>query len=94
MTISKGPRKGTRKSLQKSERGKTRPNEYLKEFSTGSKVRIDIESGSHRAMPHPKFNKRSGVISEKRGKAYVVKIKDGNKTKKLTVAPEHLNELE
>lgn len=94
MSVSKGKRKGTRKNLKKKERGKTKPNEYLKEFSLGDNVEINIEPSSHRSMPHPKFNNRSAVIKGKKGSAYLVEVGDGNKKKKLNVAPEHLNELE
>ena len=41
-------------------------------------------------MPHPRFLGTTGRIVERRGRAYVVQIRDGHMTKTLLVRPEHL----
>jgi len=51
---------------------------------------IAIESSLEKGMPHIKFQGKIGVVMEKRGRSYVVKIQDGSKTKTVTARPEHL----
>ncbi len=41
-------------------------------------------------MPFPKFKGKVGEVKEKRGDAYVVVVKIGNKTKEIISRPEHL----
>jgi len=41
-------------------------------------------------MPHPRFKNAAGTILKKQGEAYLVEIKDGNKTKKVVSYPIHL----
>jgi large subunit ribosomal protein L21e len=41
-------------------------------------------------MPHRRFHGRIGVISEKRGKSYVVNVSQGNSIKEIIVRPEHI----
>lgn len=63
---------------------------FLQEFSTGQRVILDIEPASQKGMPHPRYNGRSGIIVGKRGRAYLVQIRDGSKLKTLISRPEHL----
>jgi large subunit ribosomal protein L21e len=44
-------------------------------------------------MPFRRFFGRTGTIAEKRGKSYIVKIKDGKKEKELIARPEHLKAI-
>ncbi len=86
---SKGFRSKTRRKLKK--RGKrTTITESLKEFNTGERVVVKINPSIHKGMPHPRFYGRSGIVIEKRGNAYSIQIKDGNKQKILISRPEHL----
>ncbi|RLI75868.1 50S ribosomal protein L21e [Archaeoglobales archaeon] len=62
----------------------------LQTFDVGQSVHIDIEPAVHKGMPHPRFQGRTGVVIGQRGKAYLVKIRDGGKYKTLIVRPEHL----
>ena len=87
---SKGPRKKTRSLLRKGIREKTPITKYLQEFKVGDKVIIKPESSSHRGMPFKRFFGRCGTVTDKRGKSYIVKIKDGNKGKRIIARPEHL----
>lgn len=87
---SKGPRKRTRYLLKKKAREKTPITKYLKEFKLGSKVIIKPNPSSHKGMPYKRFFGRLGTIVEKRGKSYIVKIKDGKKEKNIIARPEHL----
>jgi len=86
---SRGFRTRTRKKLKTGlrRRGITR---FLRKFSVGDKVVIKIDPSSHRGMPFPRFKGRVGTIIGKRGRAYIVEIKNGNKVKKIISMPEHL----
>ncbi len=96
MKHSKGFRSGTRQILRKHPRyrGKIPISRILYEYKIGEKVAIVIEPSFHKGMPHPRFHGKTGEIVEKRGRAYVVKIKDLNKVKYVIARPEHLKPLE
>lgn len=77
---------------RKRQRGKLALSKYFQEFENGDKVAIIREQSQN-----PKFPKRiqgiSGVIIGKRGKAFIVKIKQGNKEKTHIIKPVHLKKL-
>ena len=85
---SKGPRKRTRKLLRVKER--TPITKYLQKFEIGERVVIRPTPSSHKGMPFKRFVGKIGTIIEKRGKAYIVQIKNGEKEKKIIARPEHL----
>ncbi len=89
---SKGFRSRTRKKLRKKprERGLSPLSPLMYEYKKGDKVHIVIDPSVHTGMPHPRFHGRTGEIVGKQGRAYIVKVRDGGKEKKLIVAPEHL----
>jgi len=88
---SKGFRAGTRKKLKQ----KARPaiTRFLQDFDIGQNVVITLEPSSHKGMPFPRFKGKMGKIVEKRGRSYVVNIKDGNKIKQIISRPEHLKAI-
>lgn len=88
---SHGPRRRTREKFRKSIR--TPISRFVRQFNIGDKVVIDIESSSDKGMPFRRFQGLSGKVIEKRGKAYLLEIKDGNKTKKIIANPEHLKTI-
>lgn len=91
MKRSKGFRSKTRYKLQKPKRGRTNPiTRKIQNFQVDDLVHIIIDPSIHRGQPHPRFHGKTGRIIDKRGKSYVVVIKDGKKDKKLIVRPEHL----
>lgn len=96
MTKTKGKRSKTRKKLRKNvrKRGKSSTKKAIQSLSSGSKVSIKIEPSVAKGQPHPKFHGKTGTISGKQGKNYVINIKDGNKTKKVISRPEHLERVE
>jgi large subunit ribosomal protein L21e len=89
---SRGFRSGTRKKLRQK---LSRPaiTKFLQEFKIGQRVIIALEPSSHKGMPFPRFKGAMGKIIEKRGKSYIVEIKDGNKVKKIVSRPEHLKSI-
>lgn len=90
---SHGLRSGTRQKLKKGVREKFKPERYIQEFDIGEMVALKLEPASHKGMPHPRFKGRIGEIIEKRGRAYVIKIRDGNRYKKIISRPEHLKKI-
>ena len=41
-------------------------------------------------MPFKRFHGKVGTIIEKRGRAYVILVRDGGKYKKVIARPEHI----
>ncbi|HIP25918.1 MAG TPA: 50S ribosomal protein L21e [Archaeoglobus profundus] len=62
----------------------------LQTFEVGQIVHIDIDPSVHKGMPHPRFQGRTGIVIGQRGRAYLVRIRDGDSYKILIVRPEHL----
>jgi len=87
-----GFRAKTRKKLRKKPRskGKVSMTRLLQSFKIGDRVVINQEAAVHKAMPHPKFKSRTGVVVKKQGKAYMVRFTDGGKVKHALAAPVHL----
>lgn len=92
MRRSRGFKSKTRYKLKKSIRvGRTNPiTKKIQTFDKNDLVHIIIDPSVHKGQPHPRFHGKTGKVSEKRGRAYIVRIKDGDKPKKLIVRPEHL----
>ncbi len=96
MGKSKGKRTKTRQKFRKNirERGKLSIDKIIQDFEVGSKATIKIESSVHRGQPDAKFHGKTGDIIGKQGKAFVLKVKDGDKYKKVISRPEHLEKVE
>ena len=89
---SRGRRAGTRSKLKKSRREKFTVTKYLREFDIGSYVAIVIDPSSQK-QPFHRFHGLTGKIIGKRGRAYIVEVRDGNKIKQVFAKPEHLKEV-
>lgn len=87
---SKGSRSRTRSLLRKSKKEKKTLTKYLQEFNIGSRVVIKPEPASHKGLPYKRFIGKSGLVTNKKGNSYIIKIKDGNKEKEVITRPEHL----
>lgn len=87
---SKGFRRGTRSKLKRPLRSKFKPNMFITDFRPGDRVIIRQESISQHGMPHPRFRSVMGEVLEKRGSAYMVRVRVGKTPKQLTVSGEHL----
>lgn len=74
VTKSHGPRRRTREKFRRSI--KTSINEFLQQFEIGDKVVIRINSSSDKGMPFRRFQGLFGEIIGKRGKAYLLEIKE------------------
>jgi large subunit ribosomal protein L21e len=87
-----GMRKKTRDKLSRTIRGRGKSSvvRAIQEFETGSKVHVLIDPSIHKGMPHPRFHGKTAEVVGKRGRAFVLKITDGDATKTLITLPEHL----
>jgi len=83
---SYGKMRGTRKKLQVER--KPRITDLIREFNLGDMVHIDFTSMDN--LPHPKFQGLTGEIIGKRGRAYMVRIRDINKFKVIFLKAQHL----
>ncbi len=92
MTKSKGYRAKTRSILRRKprERGKTGLSKVLYDYKPGEKVVVKIDPSVHKGMPHRRYHGKIGVITEKRGRSYVIDITQGKAVKEIIVRPEHL----
>ncbi len=92
MRKSKGYRARTRHLMKKHVRDKgIRPLDYLlRDFNEGDIVDIIIDSGEHRGMPHKRYQGKTGEITKKQGKAFIVLIRQGKAWKQIICAKEHL----
>ena len=92
MTKSKGYRAKTRSILRRKprERGKTGLSKILYDYKPGEKVVVKIDPSVHKGMPHRRYHGKIGVITDKRGRSYVIDITQGKAVKEIIVRPEHL----
>jgi len=90
---SKGPRRRTRNLLRMGVREKIAITKYLQEFKIGSKVVVQPNPSSHKGMPYKRFIGKVGIVEDKKGKSYIIKIKDDNKEKIIISRPEHLKAI-
>ena len=74
------------------EKGKIRFSEYFKKLEEGEKVGIKKELSIASGFPS-RLQGRTGIIEGKRGKAYIVKIKDLKKEKRYIIPAIHLKKL-
>ena len=92
MGKTKGFRVKSRSILKKGprEHGKLGINRLVKEYKLGDKVVIMIDSSVHKGTPHRRYHGKTGIIKDKRGRAYIINIHQGKALKEIIVRPEHL----
>ncbi len=81
-----------RRKKRVREKGKLRLSQYFQELKVGQKVAIKPEA----SIPFPlpiRFRGKIGVVGGKRGRAYVINIKDGRMKKIVILKPIHLVKL-
>ncbi|EHP84061.1 50S ribosomal protein L21e [Methanotorris formicicus] len=89
---SEGFRSKTRKKLSKHprERGLYPITRALKKYKEGEYVHIIIDPSYHKGMPHPRYHGRTGIVVGQRGRAFIVRVRDGGKYKLIIARPQHL----
>jgi len=92
---SRGIRSKTRQILRRKprEKGLSPITRALQQFEKGDKVSIVIDPSIHKGMPHRRYHGKTGDVEEKRGDAYIVKVRSGNAIKNIIVRPEHLRRV-
>lgn len=87
-----GLRRKTRYKFTKERRqsGKISVTRYMQTFKIGEKVNLIVEPAVQKGMYHPRFMGKSGFVTAKRGKCYIVSIKDIGKEKTVIVHQVHL----
>jgi len=86
MKKSKGLRTKTRSLLKKKprERGK------IGLSKSGDKVMIKVDPGVHKGMPHRRYLGKIGTVIDKRGRSYLIGVRQGEAMKEIVVRPEHV----
>ncbi|PIO00332.1 50S ribosomal protein L21e [archaeon CG10_big_fil_rev_8_21_14_0_10_43_11] len=92
MKPSKGLKRRTRSAfrLRRRDRGKLKISDLFKQFKEQDTVLIVPNPSYQRSMPHRRIHGKKGIISGKRGRAYLVRVFEGNKEKKFIIASAHL----
>ncbi|MCS7105157.1 MAG: 50S ribosomal protein L21e [Thermofilaceae archaeon] len=92
MRHSKGYRNRGRKLLSKTPRERGRPglSRILYEYKEGDLVCIDICPNYVSTAPHRRYQGRVGKIVGKRGRAYIIKVKEGGKEKTIITTKDHI----
>lgn len=73
-------------------KGKIKLSKMFQEFKNGDSVVLNREL-SLGCNFHRRINGRVGIITGKRGKAYIIKIKEYNKEKQIIANPVHLKKI-
>ena len=81
---------GRRKKVRT--RGKLQLSRYFQELGKGDSVAVVRERSINSNFPK-RIQGRTGAIEGKRGKTYLVKIKDQNKEKNFLIEPIHLKKI-
>ncbi|EMA47473.1 50S ribosomal protein L21e [Halococcus morrhuae DSM 1307] len=96
MPNSKGPLKKTRNKLSNDprERGTSPPQRAIEEFDAGDRVHLSLDPSVPDGRFHPRFNGHTGEVLDEQGRAYRVRITDGEKDKTIIVTAAHLRRQE
>jgi large subunit ribosomal protein L21e len=81
---------GNKKSIKT--RGKIQLSRYFQEFGEGDSVSVVKEKAIPSSFPS-RLQGRTGTIESKRGRAYMIKVKDGNSEKRFLIEPVHLKKI-
>jgi len=89
---SKGFRVKTRHTLRVRSRKKGLPQvtSSLRVFKIGETAIVKLDGRVQSGMCHPRYQGKTGVVVGRQGRAFLVEIVEGRKTKTLLVTPEHL----
>ncbi len=73
-------------------RGKLQFSRYFQEFKEGDSVSVIREKSINSNFPK-RLQGRTGQIEGKRGRVYIVKLKDQEKEKRFLIEPIHLKKI-
>ncbi len=85
----------TRRKLARKpgEKGKINIRAALQTFNSGDKVVIRPDPSVQKNIPHRRFIGQIGLVKGKKGEAYTIEIRQGDKLKQIDVLPVHLKRL-
>lgn len=92
MAHHNGPRKKTRYKFKKDlrERGLPPCTCVIQKFEIGDRVHIVCNPSIQKGMPHRRFHGLTGTVLGRRGRAWMLTIRDGNADKIVISRPQHL----
>lgn len=73
-------------------RGKLKLSRYFQELEKGDKVAVILEPAVQPRIPK-RLQGRTGVVEDKKGRVYVVRINDQDQVKKFLIEPIHLKKM-
>ncbi len=73
-------------------RGKISLSKYFQKFKEGDNVAVKRDISLNVNFPK-RLQGKTGIVGGKRGKSYLVKIKDINKEKEFLIEPIHLKKI-
>ena len=79
-----------RKSMR--ERGKIKFSEYFKSLKEGDRVAVKVEHSISNNIPK-RIQGRNGTVIGKRGRSYIISLKELNKEKTFIIHPIHLKHM-
>ncbi len=74
-------------------RGKLQFSRYFQELNEGDRVAVIKEKSIPSSFPK-RLQGRTGIVEGKRGRAYMVKVKEINREKRFIIEPIHLKKIE
>ncbi|RMF89700.1 MAG: 50S ribosomal protein L21e [Methanobacteriota archaeon] len=91
---SRGQRSKTRSKMRKKirEKGSVPITRAMQSFAEGDVVHIVIDPAYHKGAPHPKWHGKTGHVIGRRGRSYLVRIRDQDSHKTVIANPVHLRE--
>ncbi len=66
---------------------------FFTPFEVGEKAAIVIDPSVHKGQPNRRYHGLTGTVEERRGRAYVVAVRQGGLIKRVIATPEHLRKL-
>lgn len=73
-------------------KGKIQLSKYFQKLEKGDSVAVVKEPAVPSSFPE-RIQGRTGLVEEKRGKAYIIKLNDQKKEKKFIINPIHLKKI-
>lgn len=80
-------------SKEPRERGRPGLRRLLYEYKEGDTVVIDICSNFISTAPHRRYQGRAGIVVGKRGRAYLIKVREGDSEKLIITTKDHIKPL-
>jgi ribosomal protein L21E len=74
-------------------RGKISFSNYFRKFKDGDSVAVVMERSLANNLPK-RIQGKTGVVKGKRGRSYIVDLKDQKKLKQFLIEPIHLKKIE